>query len=204
VIVESRANWWRMPVRVAASTAAIGLVLTLGTGGALAATTLTLDPDHAAPGTTVTISNACGGITDNPPESLPAAFVNQASPGVQPDDPSVPRTVARAVAGSGNYTVTVPPIAPGIYDVRLECLPGDWRTNVAEGGAFGLTVLPGTPSTDTAQASDDQPSTDRLRVGTLLALAGLAGAFALSRRVALRPSRVRTSALVDPLERDDP
>ena len=136
---------WLTP---AASALAVAGALLLGAGAVSAATTLTYDPDKAVPGTEVTISNACFGITDHPPAELRAAFIRSAVD-VQPTDPTVPTGIATAIAGTSRYVIVVPDLTPGRYRILLECLPGDWRTNTAEGGTEPLRVLPGAPDTST-------------------------------------------------------
>jgi hypothetical protein len=58
--------------------------------------------------------------------------------------------VAKQRTGPDRYVVVVPDLAPGRYDVRLECVPGDWTTNTAEGIGSQLTVRPGAPDTSSA------------------------------------------------------
>ena len=125
------------------------------------------------PGTRVTIQNACLGVTASPADELTAAFVSLAKPDLLPPDPAVPTSVATATAtGTYRCVVVVPKLAPGKYDIRLECLPGDWRTNTAEGGAVILTVRSGLPPTSTADVVATQPPSTN-EPGRLLAL-GLA------------------------------
>jgi hypothetical protein len=165
--------------RLVASSFAVAVALVVGTGVASAATTLTYDPDKAVPGTRVTISNACLGITDNPPAELQAAFI-ASGVDVSPTDPKVPTGVARAVPGTALYVVVVPDLTPGRYQILLECLPGDWRTNTAEGGTQPLRVLDGAPDTSTtpeAGGTARPPADGRIEVLVLLAL-GLAGGIA--------------------------
>jgi hypothetical protein len=163
--------------RAAISAAGLATLLIVATGTVFAATTLTLDPDVARPGTRVTIRNACLGVTSNPADHLAVAFVSLARPNLQPPDPAVPRSVARATT-TDSYVVVVPKLPPGKYDIRLECLPGDWRTNTAEGGAIILTVRPDLPTTSTleAPAGQSQPTNEpgRLLIVALAAAGGIA------------------------------
>lgn len=164
----------------------LAIVLMLGAGPVSAATTLTLDPDRATPGTRITITNACLGITATPPDELRTAFVSASTPNLSPTDPSVLKSVARSRAGG--YVVIVPELEPGVYDVRLECLPGDWRTNTAEGGAQRLTVIAGAPSTNTGeQVGPGLPVRDPLGPLLLLGLA-IAGGIAADRWLMKRRS----------------
>ena len=103
----------------------------------------------------MTIDNACLGVTTSPAAELQAAFVSLAEPDLVPPDPDVPRAVARNT-GTYRYVVIVPKLTAGTYDIRLECLPGDWRTNTAEGGAVILTVRPVLPATSTADSALDR------------------------------------------------
>jgi hypothetical protein len=156
-----------------------------------AATTLSLSPDQARPGTKVTIGNACVGITDTPPDELVAAFENIEAH-TPPGSPSTATAVATAGSAPRAYVVVVPVLQPGTYDIRLECLPGDWRTNTAEGGYQLLTILPSLPSTSTTDtlATGGQESPP---VPVLVAL-GLAGAAIGQGRFARRASIVRQSS----------
>jgi len=170
--------------RAAVSIAGLAIALSAGAGGVAAATTLTLDPDVARPGTRVTIENACLGVTASPADELTAAFVSLAKPDLLPPDPAVPTSVATAT-GTYRYVVVVPKLAPGRYDIRLECLPGDWRTNTAEGGAVILTVRSDLPTTSTpdfvaAQRSSTQGFERLFLVG--LATAGWLAVFRRFRR----------------------
>ena len=124
--------------QVRAGIAGVAMILAVAAGPALAATTLTYSPGTAAPGTTVTIENACLGVTDRPPARIAAAFVNVTSE-VSPLT-FKRQAVARAVARSTEYAVVIPDLAPGSYQIVLECLPGDWRTNTAEGGSEPLRL----------------------------------------------------------------
>lgn len=136
------------------------------------------------PGTKVTIYSACLGVTDDPPDELPAAFMSS-SIDLQPTDPSVPKGVAKASAGTSLYVVVV----PQLYQILLECLPGDWRTNLAEGGAPPLKILSGAPDTSTSQdVGARPPSENRLEVPLLMGLA-LVGGIAAHRRLTPRRSQ---------------
>jgi hypothetical protein len=174
--------------RLPASVSALLMVLTFGAGTVLGATTLTLDPDTATPGTKVTIRNACLGVTATPPAALRAAFVSSSTPGLDPAGGSVAKAVAKAVAD--HYVVVVPDLSPGTYDVHLECLPGDWRTNTAEGGAQPLTVLAGAPATSTEQV-DGRSSGEGSSVPLLLLGLGIIAAAAMDRLLAHRRSATR-------------
>ncbi len=173
--------------RTVAFLAGFVALLVFGVGGAAAATTLVLDPAEAAPGTRVVIYNACLGVTDHPPARMAIAFVDVSRPGLSPTDASVPKGVARVRTAPLVYVFVVPAIPPGDYHVRLECLPGDWRTNLAEGGTWPLTVLPGSPSTSTApvagSAGDAGPP---LRLVLIVGLGALT-LIVLSRRGMARP-----------------
>ena len=173
---------------VVRSAACLGILLVMALlarpASVSAATTLLLNPDTATPGTRVTIYNACLGVTDSPPPKLPAAFVGMSVPDQLPTDANVSRGVAtaKAKAGSGVYSVVVPELAPGKYDVKLECKPGDWSTNNAEGIGMFLTVRAGSP--DTSAAPDPVapgPSEDQLRT-LIVAAAGMIGATVALRR----------------------
>ena len=168
------------------SALAVGLLI--GATTVSAATTLTYDPDSARPGTRVTIYNACLGVTDNPSDELVAAFL-MVSTDLQPTDPSVPRGVAKAEAGTSVYVVVVPDLKPGLYQIQLECLPGDWRTNTAEGGTLPLRILAGAPDTSSSPHADARTTTgDRLE-GLLLLGLGMIGGIAALRRLTQRGVR---------------
>jgi hypothetical protein len=166
-------------------------VLVLASPGVVsAATTLTLSPDLARPGTKITIGNACAGVTDTPPDKLTAAFENIEAH-TPPGSPAT--AVATATATPREYVVVVPVLKAGTYDIRLECLPGDWRTNTAEGGYQLLTVLADLPSTSTIDAvapRDDAPSAI-----PILTAIGLIAAAIAQRRFAGRSSIVRRSSV---------
>ena len=172
----------------AASISALAVGLLIGVATASAATTLTYDPDRATPGTRVTIHNACLGVTDNPSDELAAAFLG-ASSDLQPTDPSVPRGVAKASGRTAVYVVVVPELKPGPYQIRLECLPGDWRTNTAEGGTLPLRILSGAPDTSTGSPVGARTTPgDRLE-GLLLLGLGLVAWIAAFRRLTQRRAR---------------
>ena len=114
-----------------------------------------------------------------------------------PESPSALKAVAKASPGSGTYVVVVPSVQPGTYDIRLECLPGDWRTNTAEGGYQLLTVLPALPSTSTGDAVT--PPARRSPAIPILVVLGVAGGIAGHRRAGARcrtESRVAAPRLV--------
>lgn len=166
--------------RAAGSTLCLAVMLPLAllpsVGSVDAATTLVLVPDRATAGTRVTIYNACLGVTDSPPAELRAAFVRSSARSLQPTDPSVARAVAKHRTGPDRYVVVVPELAPGRYDVRLECVPGDWTTNTAEGGATQLSVRAGAPDTSTGSVVT-QPESANPFEALLLIAAGIVGAL---------------------------
>ncbi len=167
--------------RTAVCAGGVAILLVVGTATALAATTLGLDPSEATPGTRVIALNACAGVTAKPPLRLAVAFIASDATNQQPKDPPGPRSVGRRVA-SYTYAFIVPNLAPGDYGVVLECLPGDWRTNLAEGAPLALTVLAGPPGTSTISVA---PVDERHEspLGPILALgSGLVGGVAAWRR----------------------
>jgi hypothetical protein len=175
----------RLVKRGLAVLSGLAVVFLIGAGTAVGATTLVLDPDTATPGISVTIYNACLGVTDAPPDALTVAFVSTSRAGLLPTDQAVPRAVARALTGPDRYVVVVPRLTPGLYDVRLECLPGDWRTNTAEGGTLPLKVL-AAPDTSTRDLTGASAPHDPRPMGLLLLVCGIAGGVAACRRLTQR------------------
>ncbi len=129
-------------MRRSAAVIAIASLMVIGAGVAAGATTAMLEPTSAATGDRVAVINGCYQVVDVAPATVPVAFL--VDPALDPAGDAIPKITAKLVA-SWTYRFTVPAIPPGVYAVRLECEPGDWRTNLAEGaGNTELTVLPAT------------------------------------------------------------
>ena len=173
---------------VVRSAACLGILLVMallaGPASVSAATTLLLNPDTATPGTRVTIYNACLGvrIARHPSSRQPSSACRcPISCQRMRMSPAVSRQQKRRLAPA-SIPFVVPELAPGKYDVKLECKPGDWSTNNAEGIGMFLTVRAGSP--DTSAAPDPVapgPSEDQLRT-LIVAAAGMIGATVALRR----------------------
>ena len=132
--------------RSAAAIGIVSLVITAA-GVAAGATTAMLEPTSAATGDRVAVINGCYQVVDVAPDTVPVAFL--VDPALDPAGDAIRKITAKLVA-SWTYRFTVPAIPPGVYTVRLECKPGDWTTNLAEGaGNTELTVLPATSTAAT-------------------------------------------------------
>ena len=171
-----------MKRRIAQAALAAGFVLAIGAGSVWAATTLTLDPDRATPGTRVTVLNACLGVTDSPPAKPKVAFVPSTTTNQDPGDSSVPKTTAHRIDLAPTYVFDVPDIPAGEYLVQVECLPDDWTTNTAEGAGMLLTVIAGPPATSTLTVEAKRPATGWPLELVLVVALGLLGGLATARR----------------------
>lgn len=175
------------PLRLALIlTAAVAILLAAGSTIALASTALVLEPSTATTGTKVTVFNACYLVTDHPPAKLKMAFLDASKPDLTPTNASVPRTTALRLLAPYTYRFVVPRIPAGVYTIALQCTPGNWQANGAEGASLPLTVIAGPPATSTVSTAPDEGRTIPA-APTLLAIAvGLLGGMATWRRTRSR------------------
>ena len=175
-------------MRRSAAVIATASLIVIGVGVAAGGTTAMLEPTSAATGERVAVINGCYQVVDVAPATVPVAFL--VDPALDPAGDGIPKTTAKLVA-SWTYRFTVPAIPPGVYTVRLECEPGDWRTNLAEGaGNIEPTVLPATSTA--AMPTEPAPTSGSIVPWLFLGMgSAVLAAAALVHRTAHDPRRRR-------------
>jgi hypothetical protein len=119
----------------------------------------TFSPPSASPGEAVNVatdSTNCPILDTNPSSVRMVLYGPDLAPDSGPE-----HDVILSRTGEEEYTFTVPSLAPGLYDVSIECWPGGGLEGIVtdpEGGEEGFRILPSAGTTSTAIAPATAPS----------------------------------------------